>query len=137
MYAIIGALMGGIIGLIISSILPVKTEIVKTTYNIVALKDKDGFEGSFYLGSGNIEGKMKYVFYYENNGAYSIKQIDCDNAKIKYSEGNTKVELFTKERVKTAIINYFSMPFIEDKEKEYIIYVPNGTIKQDYELDLQ
>jgi hypothetical protein len=29
------------------------------------------------------------------------------------------------------------MYFMIDKEKEYIIYVPNGTIKQDYELDLQ
>ncbi len=128
-------LIGGIIGTFIAFMLPAKTEIVKTTYNLEALQDNNSVKGSFFLGSGQIEGKMKYVFYYENDGFYKLEQADYNEVKVKYSDDKPKAELFNQKNVKHAFINNFAIDC--NCYQEYIIYVPKGTIKQNYSLDAQ
>ena len=135
LFGIIGALIGGLIGFGIAFALPAKTEIVKTTYNLEALQDNNSVKGSFFLGSGQIEGKMKYVFYYENNGYYKLEQADYNEVKVKYSDEKPKAERFNRKNVKDAFINNFAIDF--NCYQEYIIYVPKGTIKQNYSLDAQ
>lgn len=76
LFGILGASVGVLVGLIIALSLPAKTEIVKTTYNLEALQDNNSVNGSFFLGTGQIEGKMKYVFYYEKDGYYKLEQAD-------------------------------------------------------------
>ena len=132
--SILGVLSGGLIGIGVALVLPAKTEIVKTTYNLEALQDNNRVEGSFFLGSGQIDGKMKYVFYYENNGYYKLEQVDCSKVRIKYSDEKPKAERFNRKDVKDAFINHFA---IDCSYQEYIIYVPKGTIKQNYTLDAQ
>lgn len=132
---IIGTLIGGLIGLVIALALPAKTEIVKTTYNLEALQDNNGVSGSFFLGSGQIEGKMKYVFYYEKDGFYKLEQVDYEEVKVKYSDEKPKAERFNRKYVKDAFINNFAIGC--NHYQEYIIYVPKGTIKQNYTLDAQ
>jgi hypothetical protein len=126
---------GAILGAVIAFTLPAKTEIVKTTYNLEALQDNNSVKGSFFLGSGQIEGKMKYVFYYENEGYYKLEQVDYNEVKVKYSDEKPKAELFNRKNVKDAFINNFAIDC--NCYQEYIIYVPKGTIKQNYTLDAQ
>lgn len=128
-------LIGGIIGTAVAFALPAKTEIVKTTYNLEALQDNNSVKGSFFLGSGQIEGKMKYVFYYENEGYYKLEQADYSEVKVKYSDEKPKAERFNRKNVKDAFINNFAIDC--NCYQEYIIYVPKGTIKQNYTLDAQ
>ena len=135
LFGILGALLGGLIGLVIAFALPAKTEIVKTTYNLEALQDNNSVKGSFFLGSGQIEGKMKYVFYYENEGYYKLEQADYSEVKVKYSDEKPKAERFNRKNVKDAFINNFAIDC--NCYQEYIIYVPKGTIKQNYSLDAQ
>jgi len=132
---ILGAIFGGLIGLVIAFALPAKTEIVKTTYNLEALQDNNSVTGSFFLGSGQIEGKMKYVFYYERDGFYKLEQADYEEVKVKYSNEKPKAERFNRKNVKDAFINNFAIDC--NCYQEYIIYVPKGTIKQNYTLDAQ
>lgn len=133
--SIIAILIGGIIGTAIAFSLPAKTEIVKTTYNLDALQDNNSVKGSFFLGSGQIEGKMKYVFYYENKGYYKLEQADYSEVKIKYSDEKPKAERFKRKNVKDAFMNNFAIDC--NCYQEYIIYVPKGTINQNYSLDAQ
>ncbi len=135
LFGIVGAIFGGLIGLLIALALPAQTEIVKTTYKLEALQDNNSVKGSFFLGSGQIEGKMKYVFYYENDGYYKLEQADYEEVKVKYSDEKPKVERFNRNYVKDALINHFAIDL--NSYQEYIIYVPEGTIKQDYYLDAQ
>ena len=135
MMVILGLLIGGVIGTAIAFALPVKTEIVKTTYNLEALQDNNSVKGSFFLGSGQIEGKMKYVFYYERDGFYKMEQADYEEVKVKYSDEKPKAERFNRKNVKDAFINNFAIDC--NSYQEYIIYVPKGTIKQNYSLDAQ
>jgi hypothetical protein len=133
--AFLGLTIGGFIGTAIAFVLPAKTEIVKTTYNLEALQDNNSLKGSFFLGSGQIEGKMKYVFYYERDGFYRLEQADYEEVKVKYSEEKPKAERFNRKNVKDAFINNFAIDC--NCYQEYIIYVPKGTIKQNYSLDAQ
>ena len=126
---------GAMLGAFIAFALPAKTEIVKTTYNLEALQDNNSIKGSFFLGSGQIDGKMKYVFYYEKDGYYKLEQADYNKVKVKYSDEKPKAELFNRKNVKDAFINNFAIDF--NYYQEYIIYVPKGTIKQNYSLDAQ
>lgn len=131
----LGLLIGGLIGTIVAFCLPAKTEIVKTTYNLEALQDNNSVKGSFFLGSGQIKGKMKYVFYYENDGYCKLEQADYNKVKVKYSDAKPKAERFNQKNVKDAFINNFAIDF--NCYQEYIIYVPKGTIKQNYSLGAQ
>ena len=133
--SILAILIGGIIGTALAFVLPAKTEIVKTTYNLEALQDNNSVKGSFFLGSGQIEGKMKYVFYYERDGFYKLEQADYSKVKVKYSNEKPKAERFNRKNVKDAFINNFAIDC--NCYQEYIIYVPKGTIKQNYSLDAQ
>ena len=133
--SIFAILIGGIIGTSVAFALPAKTEIVKTTYNLEALQDNNSVKGSFFLGSGQIDGKMKYVFYYERDGFYKLEQADYEEVKIKYSDEKPKAERFNRKNVKDAFINNFAIDC--NCYQEYIIYVPKGTIKQNYSLDAQ
>jgi hypothetical protein len=133
--SILGFLIGGAIGVLIAFTLPAKTEIVKTTYNLESLQDNNSVKGSFFLGSGQIEGKMKYVFYYETGGYYKLEQVDYNKVKIKYSDEKPKAERVNRKNVKGAFINNFAIDC--NCLDEYIISVPKGTIKQNYTLDAQ
>jgi hypothetical protein len=126
---------GAILGTVIAFALPAKTEIVKTTYNLEALQDNNSVKGSFFLVSRQIEGKMKYVFYYENDGYYKLEQADYNEVKVKYSDEKPKVERFNRKNVKDAFINKFAIDC--NCYQEYIIYLPKETIKQNYSLDAQ
>jgi hypothetical protein len=133
--AFLGAVAGMAFGLLVALCLPAKTEIQMTTYKLESLQDNIGASGSFFLGTGQIEGRMIYVFYYEDDGFYRMGQVDYEMAKVKYSSENPRVEEFTKEIVKGAFINNFAINIADNPE--YIIYVPKGTIKQNYSLDAQ
>ena len=133
--SILAILIGGIIGTSVAFALPAKTEIVKTNYNLEALQDNNSVKGSFFLGSGQIDGKMKYVFYYENEGYYKLEQADYSEVKVKYSDEKPKAERFNRKNVKDAFMNNFAIDC--NCYQEYIIYVPKGTIKQNYSLDAQ
>lgn len=132
--AILGGLViGGIIGFVISYSLPSKREIVKTTYILESFEDNHSTDGNFFIGSGIIEEKTKYVFYYKKDDFYKLEMIDNENSYIKYIKDSSKprVEEFKTTDTK-CFRNYFAF---DSDEYKYIIYVPKGTIKQNYSLD--
>jgi len=133
---ILGALAGVVIGLMIACIIPSKTETVITSYSLEAIQDGNGIHGSFFLGCGTVDNVMQYTFYYQQDGYYKLKQVNYQYAKIKYSEDKPKVEKYEKQPIKGAIINKFSL-FCGCKKPNYIIYIPQGSIKQNYLLDAQ
>jgi hypothetical protein len=134
-FSILGALLSFCIVLPISFMLPMDTYDKKYSLNIETLQDNNSVSGSFFLGCGQIEGKMKYVFYHEVNGLYRMNQIDYDLVQIKYSDGKPKVNVTENELTKSWI-NFFALDF-DIGLKTYIIEVPKGTIKNNYNLDAQ
>lgn len=125
---------GASIGLLIAWSIPMKTKIVKTTYNLECLKDNNSTNDKFFLGIGQIDGSLKYVFYYKENKLYKIHQVNYF-IEIKYSNDKTKAEKYDEVPCKKTFINYFAIDI--DLKKYYIIYIPKGTIKHNYNLDTQ
>lgn len=122
-----------IIGLPLSFALPMKTYQKQTSLSIQALQDNNTIKGSFFLGCSQIDGDMKYVFYYGENGLYRMMQIKTNNAQIKYSDNTPKVTIIEITPTKD-LINYFAIDG-DIGDKSYIIEVPNGTIKNNFTLD--
>lgn len=131
---LIGVALGGFLGFFVALSLPAKFYTAHTIKKLENLQDGNSTKGSFYLGVGQIEGKMRYVFYVEENGLYRMNQIDYNLAAIKYTNSIAKVH-FYEERKTSDIINYFALDFRCDDN--YILEVPNGTIKNTYNLDAQ
>lgn len=130
-----GSIFGFIIGLMIAIALPAETYDKQCSLNIETLQDNNGVGGGFFLGSGNIDGTMCYVFYYEENGFYKMMKLNHELVKIKYSDGNPRLQIMQKGITKS-LINYFALD-LWLKDKTYIIEVPKGTIKNNYILDAQ
>jgi hypothetical protein len=128
-----GAFFGAVVAVFPALMLPVRYEEKHYSLNIVALQDNASVNGRYFLGSGYIEGNMKYMFYYEDNGYYRMMQLDTRDVQIQYSEGTPKVNA-TYYEPSESIINYFAFYF-ESPNSRYIIEVPRGTIQMNYTLD--
>lgn len=135
LFSFIGIFIGGIIGFLVAWMLPMDTYNKHSSFRIEALQDNNSVNGNFFLGCGQIEGEMKYVFYYEQaEGLYRMMQLDYDLVQIKYSD-EPKINV-TENYPSDAFINHFAID-MDAFHKTYIIEVPKGTIKNNYNLDAQ
>jgi len=137
-FPLIQSLLFALAGLIIGIALPIKYETTSWTENIVTLKDNNTTSGRFFfLGSGIIEGRMKYVFYLQNNDStYQMAQADYYDAKIRYVNTQPKVVITDKHWAKTTF-NKWAIDMADESRQTYIFEVPQGSIKNSYELDAQ
>lgn len=121
--------------------------------NIAALKDSSSEygdlhgNGAFFLGCGTmkIEGhsgsKMVYTYFKETPSGVIMCQTDCDKAYVKTTTGRPKIE------VEAGYYKYTSSDFnkkwllifdnVKDGEYKTTFYVPEGSICNDYEIDME
>jgi len=124
--------LAAIISIGVALIIPIKTKEVDDEFEIVFLQDNTVTQGSFFLGCGNINSSMKYIFYYKRDESYKMFMVDYYGVEIVITDKKSYVKQI--RTVKTdAIINKFAFGLLP--ENRYIFYVPEGTIKQNYNLD--
>lgn len=134
---LLGALLslsGLLIGIGISYALPQKNIRATEIYKLEALQDNNGIHGYFFIGCGNIDNKMQYVYYYEKNGSYYNDAIETKGVEIKYVDSNYRIEKYYDKAVEKAFINYFAL---DGENPTYILFIPKGSIKNNYALDAQ
>lgn len=133
-FGFIGAMLSSMLGFGISVALPTQT--IKGEPNIkelVSLQDGQSINGSFFLGCGSIDGKMKYTYYYEiEKDIFKMGQVSYNRALIKY-DSTAYLETYTYEQT-DVWYNWFSIS-LGQLRKQYIFHVPEGTIKNNYNLD--
>ena len=100
---------------------------------IVALSDNNNIEGCFFLGTGYVDSETYYYYLTENeDGGKKFAKIKADNAILYDNEKeNPRVEI-THARSSSWIANFF---FITDQDI-YSIYIPEGSIKYNFNVDL-
>lgn len=131
----ISSLFGIMLGALVSFFIPSQMKEVVEVYNLESIKDNSSISGSFFLGSGSINGSMKYCCYIEENGVYKMFTSDVYNSSIKYTDDKPVVEKISY--VKTdAFINYFSNS-LKRFENKYVYKVPKGSIMNNYNLDAE
>lgn len=130
---------------------------------IIALEDNISTKGSYFLGTGSSDNKEYYYFYTKSDdGNMKLNKVDALDGKVslKYCSDNDspRVEeyhvIYQTKLVKRP--KFWTTPiYIYNKYKKYrigeiinndentwsnekiTIYIPEGTIKQNYNLDLQ
>lgn len=94
--------------------------------------------GSFFLGSGNVNGKACYYYYtLEDNGGYTLNEIPTEDAQIFMDiNGNETPYIEIVSAKSTSCSDRFS---VEDcvkydhyLQRKYNIHVPQGAIVQRY-----
>ncbi len=135
-------LMSGLIGIMggmgvaaIVGFFPEKIIIEDGRTEIVALKDSQGLEGHFFLGSGQINSEMYYFYYYScGTSCSAFGKTPAFAARI-YEDSDSPHITYFKKVFKNPSWNDFAI-ILEDNEPSEI-HIPKGSIKQGFTLDLQ
>lgn len=99
-----------------------------STQYIVALNDNNIIHGRFYLRRGYIDEDMYYQYLMKRNGGYKLNQIKASNATIYESDNDYRVEWYAGKR---------SWLWFTDTTKIQKIYIPKGSIKESFNIDLE
>lgn len=100
---------------------------------IIALKDNQNISGNFYIMGGYINEDLYYYYATETDFGYKTEKIKADNVYIKYTDGETHIERYDAEFTSN-IANLFGFPMCDNR---YIIYCPEGTITNEFNVDLE
>lgn len=135
-----GLFFGFVLGAIVAIMIPKDgVKITVRTANLENLKDNSGIQGNFFLGCGNVNGTMQYAFY-ENlgNNQYRLKTVNCNEVVIEYidSLSHPRIEEYSMRRTDTKHNRFTILPPLLRGERVKI-YVPKGSIKQNFVLDAQ
>lgn len=121
---------------LILSIFPAKHYVPSTTSNIVAIGDGHMSEGNSFLGCGSMQG-VPYYFYYEKTkkGGYKQGKIKTEDANVFEVDSlvQPKIQFYKSEFVNKGWENWTVNVKASEKAD---IYIPKGSIKQNFSLDL-
>ena len=135
---VLGALLGVLVMFVLSGLISSVAE--RESYQaeekkLYAVQDTFGTEGSFFLGSGSVDGKMEYVYLTKENKGYLMQSVPVEDVFI--IEDNTTKPKMTKhyERFKNDTLELIFPDLWGDTY--YNITIPKGSIKYDYNIDLK
>jgi hypothetical protein len=100
---------------------------------IIALKDNQNVNGSFYITSGYVNEDLYYYYATETEFGYKTEKIKTDNAYIKYTDGEAHIEKYNGEFANNSAY-LWGIPMCDSR---YIIYCPDGTVTNEFNIDLE
>lgn len=133
--SILGGMFGVPIGMIIALIVPQEISEKTETYLLENLNDLTSIQGSFFLGTGSVDGSMRFVYYYKDGGSYKLNQVDYKDSEVIYKEDLPKVEIV--EQYLDYQKGYNKWTLALGLKTRYVFQVPKGSITRNYKLDAQ
>lgn len=123
------------------------------SHNIIALQDSSNTSGTFFLGCGTVGSSMYYCYYIDTDDGYKYQQIkvssDDVDVSIKYckEKETPHIEKYDKYTIVTSNKDWgwvFNPALIAPRANQSVlsaqkiyIYLPEGTIDENYKVDLQ
>lgn len=117
-----------------------------TVYEIETLNDSNTTNGSFFLGIGNFNSDLKYYVMVKEKEGVILKEINSKNTIVvedsnevpRYVERIAYNVMKKKDNALSRLWAYSSQ--YEDiknefADREYVLYIPEGSIKQGYSID--
>lgn len=99
------------------------------TVNIVALNDNNMTNGRFYVRRGYISEDLYYQYMKKEGLGFKAGKVKADKTTLYYADDeNYRVECYEKTK---------KWLYFEDSEYYYKIYIPEGSIAEDYSVDLE
>lgn len=104
------------------------------TIEIIALNDSTGVNGkSGFLGSGYVSENLYYYCMENTNNGYKASKIRAEAAYVKHSD-DPHIETYSVTGFKNKLYYLISVPFADCY---YIVYIPEGSIIENYKIDLE
>lgn len=100
---------------------------------IVALKDNQNVSGNFYIMGGYVDEDLYYYYATETQFGYKTEKVKADNTYIKYTDGETHIEKY-EPKFTNDYVYLFGFPLNLSK---YIVYCPEGTVTNEFRVDLE
>jgi hypothetical protein len=126
--SIIHGFIGAIIGFFVAWILPMDYKNSQWKESIISLKDNNSVVGHFYLGSGQISGKMVYVYYQKDDDqTYQMYQADYWKCKIRYTKSSPQIIVNDVSFEKNEW-NKWAIDVASERKQTYIFEIPVGKI---------
>lgn len=127
--------LGFFLGALMAFLLPVKTHRVTTARQLITLGDNQSVKGTFFLGTGSIDGVMKFAFYTKDGQFFQFHTLPASRAFIRYTNGEPRILNTHTEYDKNQWLSFGLKDIMEPDE--IIIEVPPGTIYNNFKLDAQ
>lgn len=131
---VIGCLIPAIIGGILYGINVPQERILKQEQPIYSVVDNKGVEGNFALGYGRISDTLKYYYIIKDNYGQKVDSTKAENTHIINTNDKPEIKIYHTS-FKNKLWDLVAFNFKE--ENDYILEVPNNTIKYDYNIDLK
>ena len=116
---------------------------VKSSQNIVNIKDNRDTEGGFFIGCGEINAKQYYYYYYKTDSdSYKVNKINVDDCEIIYTKGTPHIDTIVKTADEKSTENWLTLTpnlslRISTAGEKYKIYIPEGSITTDFSIDME
>lgn len=138
--AAVGVLaIGGFVGFLVTVLMMCFTGgRVYMEYPLVTMQDGKTTHGSFFLGSGNIDGVASFTWYEKDGGSYYLEDIPAWQAEVRYTTGQPHVIWDCRnERAGWVFypLNVSPDPYCSGRSTHVTFYVPEGSVKNEYVLD--
>lgn len=109
-----------------------KTYYVEEDIDIYALQDNLTTDGRFFLGSGHIDDELKYFYVQKTDVGYTVRNVDADESYIQYTSDRCHLEK-QAYHFDNWFIDWIAFP----KGYRYVFYIPDGSIINNYAIDLK
>lgn len=100
---------------------------------IIALKDGKGMTGRFFLYSGYVKENLYYYYACETEKGYKVEKVSAENSYIVYTEETPRIEKYEAQSFKEPSSWIYAIPLY----KYNVLYVPDGTITTEYNINLE
>ena len=135
--SIVASLLCGGLTLIVTALIGTaisSNEIIyeETATPIVALEDNAASRGQFFLGTGANKSDIYYYYMIDTERGYVMKNVKACDAYIKY-DTNPRIVIESGR----GFNHWYNYIWAIPVSARYIIYVPEGTILNNYNIDLK
>lgn len=105
-------------------------QVVRSTTQLAALSTGDGITGHFFLGSGTVDSKRVLNYIADDDGLYTLEQVDADKATIRQGDYVPHVD-----QLATVRNDWWLAPFpVVGSFGDYAFYIPAGSILESYQI---
>jgi len=103
------------------------------TTKIIALKDNQNTSGHFYLMGGYVDSDLYYYYAKTTPYGYKTDKVKADECFVVYTDENPHID--TYEAVK--FYDWWRYIYAIPVHVHYVIFVPDGTVREAFDIDLE
>lgn len=105
----------------------------ETVTPIVALEDNTASRAQFFLGTGTNKSDIYYYYMIDTERGYTMKNVKASDAYIKYDDAEPRLVI----KHGRGFNHWYNYIWAFPVNTQYTLYVPEGTILNNYNIDLK